>query len=133
MLVNKTFLLKAVISSLLLTSAVAANASVTIDNRTTKPSTTIVNGGGCSKSIPFYGVTEPGAVNTIPDYLMNLSCRMNKEACSAVIYMSRDCSGNPVATLTLNTVTNTIKSAPQDTSSVAVEVDGTTVLLKETK
>ncbi|MES2217012.1 MAG: hypothetical protein V4501_01235 [Pseudomonadota bacterium] len=87
-----------------------ATATLVIHNNTDYPSTSIINGGICSSFLPAgIGITEPHSTNSVPGVTVHSACWANRENCSAVIYLTQDCSGASIGTVVLST-TSGVKS-----------------------
>lgn len=92
-------------------SLTAFAMTLTIDNKTDFDSTTRANGGLCSSSVlGDAGITHPGHVNVITKNQLNLACMFNKKDCTADVYMSDNCSGDIVATVTMDVTDAGIKT-----------------------
>jgi len=95
--------------SLALPLSAQAEMSLTVYNYAPVPSTTKVDGGYCSYPFLKQGVTpaaqgdQPG-VNSVAPEAIQVACIPSKARnanCEAVVYMSGDCSGDPIAKVTL--------------------------------
>lgn len=94
---------KAIFGSLLtvgLCGAFAVYAApLTIDNQTDHDSTSVINKGSCSASVPG-GVTRAHTKNVVPETLLRALCGMKD--CTADIYMQDNCRGPIIATAVFN-------------------------------
>jgi hypothetical protein len=77
----------------------AAQADITIHNNTNAPATASVSISPCSNAAGDRGVIKPHSSITIPDFLVGLYCTSD---CKAQVFMSRNCSGKSIATVTGN-------------------------------
>lgn len=77
----------------------AAQADITIHNNTNAPATANVSISPCSNAAGNKGIIMPHSSITIPDFLVGLYCTSD---CKAQVFMSRNCSGKPVATVVGN-------------------------------
>jgi hypothetical protein len=76
-----------------------AFADVTIQNNTNSPATAIAGLSPCSNAAGEKGVIKPHGKVTIPDFLVGMYCTND---CKAHVYMSKNCSGKSIATVTAN-------------------------------
>ncbi|MBX3708911.1 MAG: hypothetical protein KIT56_10200 [Gammaproteobacteria bacterium] len=68
-----------------------AQASLTIVNNTDQDSTSIINNGICSDSLPG-GVTKAHSPNVISDVIIGLACLGHPSNCQADVYMTNNCN-----------------------------------------
>lgn len=80
----------------------SANATLTIINNTSQDSTSIINNGACSSSLPG-GITRAHSINVVPDIIINSACFFTPHNCKADIYMTNNCSGLKISTATFDT------------------------------
>lgn len=81
------------------TISFAAYADLSITNNTKTGATASAASSPCSGSIGSKGVIAPGGHVEIPDWAVGVYCRTN---CTAHVYMSKNCSGKSIATVTAN-------------------------------
>lgn len=85
---------------------VAQANDLTTVNNSNHDSTCVVNNGPCSTILgEKYGVTKAHSTNTIPSSKVWLACVRDTKNCKANVYMTNNCSGPVVGTVTLNTDT----------------------------
>jgi hypothetical protein len=104
MLFKKSSKLSIIAASVcMLMPVVSSAADLKITNNTDAPSTSVINGGFCSKYMPNgTGVTQPHSTNVVPDKVVKGACWLNERNCVADVYMTDDCSGPIVAKVSLN-------------------------------
>jgi hypothetical protein len=73
-----------------------------VTNNTDLNSTGIINGGFCSSNFGEQGIIKAHSSITIYKSQLQLACGTNTQACTTDLYMSNDCSGPKVGTITLN-------------------------------
>ena len=105
-----TTLLAACCSLATLAMAKPAASDLTIHNNTDFASTSKSNHGGCSYKLA-HGITEPHTTNTVDKTTVGLACMASPTDCVTDIYITRDCSGPIIATITFDTQTG-IKGTP---------------------
>ncbi len=71
-------------------------------NHTHFDSTSVMNNGVCSTILGDSGITPAGQEKDISDFLVKKACITNQLHCKADVYLTRNCSGPKVATVTLN-------------------------------
>ena len=71
-------------------------------NNTDFDSTSYINGFACSDMLGESGITRAHQPNTIGDSLVRVACMFNSSDCVADVYMTPDCSGEKVATVTFS-------------------------------
>ena len=99
-----------------------AQADLTLNNNTKQDSTSRINGGLCTSSIPVLvklgiGIAKAGTSITIKTPELKVACFANETNCRADVYMTTVCekSGQPrVATVILNVNTG-IKDVQMNT------------------
>jgi hypothetical protein len=89
-------------STSLLALPITARADLTIVNNTDQDSTSIVNGGACSTILGEIGITRAHSSNTLDYIIMRIACGMHPNDCVADVYMTDNCSGPKVATVTMD-------------------------------
>lgn len=77
--------------------------SLTIVNNTDLQSTSIINNGICSSQLGNDGITQPHSTHVINDKIIALACFGNTNNCRADVYMTNNCSGSLIATVTFDT------------------------------
>lgn len=93
-------------------AALATQSDLTISNNTKQYSTCVINNGPCSSVLGAEGVTSPGEQNhKVSAATINFACSFKKD-CVADVYMSKNCTGDKVATLSFN-VDSGISAAPK--------------------
>lgn len=101
----------------------AAFADLTIVNNTSTAATASVVGSPCSSAAGHLGILQPhGGKVVVKDWVMNMYC---KHGCTGNVYMNRNCSGKPVATVKASTSEGVISVDVADkTSPDAYKVAG---------
>jgi hypothetical protein len=103
MLKNKLSAIGALLmSTTLIALPITARADLTIVNNTDYDSTSVVNGGACSTILGQAGITKAHSSNTLDYILMRIACGMHPSDCVAEVYMTDNCSGPVVATVTMD-------------------------------
>jgi len=95
-------------------------ADIIIHNNTNTAATATAGNSQCSGAIP-QGVMKPHTTVTIPDFLADMFC---KDGCTANVYMSRNCSGKPIATVEASTAKGITKVTNNDKSATGYKVVG---------
>lgn len=91
----------------------SANANLTIINNTSQDSTSIINNGACSNTLPGgIGITRAHSVNVIPDIIITSACFFTPHNCKADIYMTNNCSGLRISSATFDTTTGITSVTP---------------------
>lgn len=121
-------MLKKIISAVVATTLIAlpllAQADLVIVNKTNHDSTSIINGGGCSADLlpDGKGITPAGQTNTIPSFGVSVAC-LGTFPCTGDVYMTNDCSGPVVATVTI-TEDNTVSDIQPGKDAQGYSVTG---------
>ena len=108
MFIKKITMLTLVVTSLSLPVLSFSLEDLKITNNTDLPSTSILNHGACSTSLPGgIGITYPtkgGAPHIIPAFSIKVACLTNAGSCAADIYMTDHCGApdQKVATVIFN-------------------------------
>lgn len=102
----------------------AQAADLTIVNNTYCPSTTITNNGACSTILGDSGVTKPHSTNVVTAAKIFIACIVNQKNCKADIYMTDDCTGPKVATVTFDIYDAGIKSILNYNTKIKYAVSG---------
>ena len=84
-----------------------AQADLTLNNNTKQDSTSRINGGLCTSSIPVLvklgiGIAKAGTSITIKTPELKVACFANETNCRADVYMTADCSGPIISTAILD-------------------------------
>ena len=104
-------------------------AELVIHNETNQFSTSIINHGSCSTDIlGDDGVTPPNTTKTIPDWQINIACYPDYENCIADVYMTNNCSGKLITTVTFSATTG-IKNATKPVDGYDIKYSGFSVTL----
>jgi len=91
----------ALLGAIAITAApLAAQADITIYNNTNSPATAYVNNSPCSNAAGSKGIIMPHQSISVPDWAANLFC---SHECTANVFMTKNCSGKSVASVTGNT------------------------------
>ena len=99
----------------------AYTPDLTIENKTIYPSTSVLNGGLCSTSIlGADGITPPKSKKVIKGYQIRLACMLNLENCKADVYMTNNCTGDVISTVTLSVNTGIKAVTPPKNGFVIV-------------
>jgi hypothetical protein len=100
--------------AILSTPLLAQAGDLSITNNTDLPSTSIINGGLCSNILPGgAGITQPHSTNVVPQAIMNAACWVNRDNCTADIYLTDNCTGDKEGRVVIST-TSGIKSITVD-------------------
>lgn len=91
---------KKLITSILCLLPLIAYAEVKIHNNTDAYGTGKIKNGACSSTLGDSGVMNPHGSMTLSKLEIISLCGF--KTCEAYIYMSKDCSGNKLATVSLN-------------------------------
>lgn len=91
-----------------ITIASFAASDLVIDNQTAKDSTSVINGVSCS-NIFDGGVTKAHSKNVVKSSILKFACIINPSNCTAAVYMTANCTGPLIATITFD-VNNGIKN-----------------------
>lgn len=77
-----------------------------VSNNTNQDSTSIINHGACSNTLPGgIGITHAHQTNSVPETILKLACLTNTTNCQADVYMTSNCTGPAIGTVTLNVST----------------------------
>lgn len=76
-----------------------AHISLTVSNNTEKPATAYIGTKFCSGDYGAMGIIEKHTKKAIPQFVIDTYCG---KACDVKIYMTTDCSGEKVATLSVD-------------------------------
>lgn len=101
------------VGTISLSSLALAAQPLIIHNNTDFPSTTVTNNGPCS-NILSDGITPPHtppAGHTVSVKSIKAACILNSENCAARVYLSNNCSGAAIASVTFSINTG-IKGDP---------------------
>lgn len=109
-LTKRVFQIAAIFCVALPIHAQTLDATLTITNKTDFDSTSIINNGGCSAKLGPNGITRAHSTNVVPDKIVRLSCLRSPNNCTAVVYLTTNCSGAPIYTVVFD-VDKGIKSA----------------------
>ncbi len=82
---------------------IASASDLTLVNNTNRDSTSVINNGVCSTILGSAGVTKAHTTNVVPESKINMACILNRTNCKADVYMTNNCSGKVVATVTMDT------------------------------
>lgn len=99
-----------------------AFADITIKNNTNTPATAFAGSSPCSNAAGEKGVMHPHSQVTIPDFLVGMYCNND---CVAQVFMSKNCSGKAIASVTANKRDGIKSVKNNDTSSSAYHIEGT--------
>lgn len=107
---------KTIISSFLIAgmsiSAFAYAQKLTIFNNTDFPSTSRIN-GHCSRDIlGSAGVTPKRTKKDIEEWQLKLACMASPEKCIADVYLTNNCKGDPITTVTFSVSKGIINVTP---------------------
>lgn len=80
-------------------SSMAAHADLFIANNTDASATAYAGTSPCSNAAGDRGIIKPHGSVQIPDFLVGMYCTNN---CKAQVFMSKNCSGKSIATVTAN-------------------------------
>jgi hypothetical protein len=105
-----------------------AAGDLTIVNNTKNFSTSVINNGPCSTILGDIGVTKPNSTNTVPSSKVKFACSIHPSSCSADVYMTNNCTGSKIATVTFD-VDKGIKSVKMDTPAYLITGVGFIVTL----
>lgn len=94
-------------------------ADLSITNNTNLDSTSIINRGLCSATLPTGGVTKAHTTNKISSFNLGLACVRDARNCRADVYMTNNCTGGVIATVILDTKTG-IKSVEMKDNSYTI-------------
>lgn len=99
---------KKTIISILMIAGMNATASyaadLTIQNNTDNDSTSVINHGLCStKVLGQDGITKARTTKVIKEFQLRLACMLSPENCKADVYMTNNCSGDIITTITFST------------------------------
>ena len=87
--------------------SVLAFAALTIVNNTNKDSTSIINDGICSNTLPGgVGVTKAKSTNIINDTIIGIACWGHASDCKADVFMTTNCNSggaSKIATVVMDT------------------------------
>lgn len=103
-------------------------ADLTITNNTNLDSTSIINRGLCSATLPTGGVTKAHTTNVISSFNLGLACVRDQRNCKADVYMTNNCTGPIIATVILDTKTG-IKSVEMKDENYTITADKFKVVL----
>ena len=101
-----------------------------IINNTDNFSTSIINNGACSTILGDIGISKPNSKSTIPGSKVRLACILNTSNCSADVYMTNNCTGNKIATVTFD-VNQGVKLVKMDTTAYLITGVGFDVYLNK--
>jgi hypothetical protein len=105
-----------------------ANAGLTITNNTDFDSTSIINNAPICSSSMTGGVTPAHSVNNVPDKTVWWACITNTTNCTADVYLTNNCTGPKIATVTFDVKTG-IKSVVMHTSDHQITGAGFDIVL----
>jgi hypothetical protein len=74
-------------------------ADITITNNTNSPATAFAGNSPCSNAAGDRGVIQPHSQIVIADWIVGIYCTTD---CKAEIFMTKNCSGKSIATVTAN-------------------------------
>ena len=75
------------------------------------------------------GIIYKKSVKTVPAAMVARGCKNHEKACVGIIYMSDDCSGTPIAKITMNLAENSISVDNYVIDGYIVSASGTTLTL----
>lgn len=93
-------------------------------NNTDKFVTSKLNDGICSSKIPGGSPTSPHTQKKVPAWQVELGCTGHAEACKADVYITKDCTGQNIGTVVLNTKTNQVISINMHSTSYNISKSG---------
>jgi len=101
-----------------------AFAGLVLVNNTNLDSTSIINGGICSSSLPGgVGVTKAHSTNEISDTIIRIACLGHASDCTADVYMSGNCSGPKIATAVMD-IKSGVKSVTMHSNDYKITASG---------
>lgn len=92
-------------------STIAAAGNLIITNNTDEPSTTVTNGKCSTQWLGEGGITKPHEKRELKETQLRVACgKDHLDNCVADVYMTNNCTGPVIATVTLDTKKDGIKN-----------------------
>jgi hypothetical protein len=130
MLKKAQFLACTLLATSLVSLPALAQADLTITNKTSHDSASIINGGACSSTfLGDIGVTKAGQKNTISSFMLKIACYGHTTACRADVFMTRDCSGEKAGTVILDVVNGVVSVT--NAAGYEISASGFDITLKQ--
>ena len=74
-----------------------------VNNRTDFDSTSLINNGICSSQLGEIGISRAHTENnTVPEAKVKFACKFNPKNCQADVYLTANCTGSKIATVTFD-------------------------------